>query len=105
MTPPKRTAPETAPTTLTQLEVNHLTVPKLREYFLTHWDWYTLQTIALQTSPSTLDEAAMPHVIAMRDITTQCTRVLMQRFAYSAEKSVKIVETWIDTGYEMPDND
>jgi hypothetical protein len=100
----KREPPETEPETLPQVIVNHLTVPKLRDYFLSHWDWYTLQTIALQTSPSTLDEAAMPHVIAMRDITTQCSRVLMQRFAYSAEKSVKIVEIWLDTGYDIPDN-
>jgi hypothetical protein len=103
--PTQRKPPETEPATLTQPELNRLTVPNLRDYFLTHWDWYTLCTITQQSTPTQLDEAARPHVLAMTEISKQCARVLMQRFGYSAEKSMAQVETWLDTGYEIPDSD
>jgi hypothetical protein len=100
-----RTPPETAPEIVSGAILAHYTVPKLREYFLAHWDWYTLQTLIMLASVSEMEEEAQPHVIAMRNITIACSRVLMNRFGYSAKKSISRVENWLDTGYALPDDE
>lgn len=100
-----RTPPEQQPAVLDFAALHALKIPALREYFLTHWDWYTLQTLTLQSSPTELEETARPHVVFMTMISRMCAKTIVNRFGYSPEKAIAQVESWLDTAYELPDNE
>jgi hypothetical protein len=101
----KRFPPVIEPYHLTPNELKQLTIPKLKDYFLRHWDWYTLATLTMQSSPSEMSPSAEPHIRVMADTTTACANVLKIRFGFSHKKAQNTIENWLDTGYEIPDDE